>query len=69
MKFRVTDKDRYVRDGSNFAVLNTDRNALTKHQEKIAKLNQEKARDIEINNIKRDVSEMKDMLRQLLESK
>lgn len=67
MKLRVKDNERFVRDSNNFAILNTDRNAVKLHEQKLAQLKDAKNRDAEINNIKREVSEIKEMLSQLLQ--
>lgn len=69
MKMRVRENERLVRDSRNFAILNTDREGVKAHEKKMAILRKQKEQDEEINTIKRDVSEIKDMLRQLLESK
>lgn len=66
MKLRVKDDERLVRDSDNFAILNTDRNAIRTHEQKISQLRLAKTRDDEINNMKRDISDIKDMLSQLL---
>jgi len=66
---RVRENERLVRDSANFAILNTDREAVKTHEQKLAALQRQKAQEDEINTIKRDVSEIKDLLRQLLESK
>jgi hypothetical protein len=69
MKLRVEGNERLVRDSNNFAILNTDRNALTAHEQKLEKLRREKVQEEKINNLERDMSEIKDMLAQLLKSK
>jgi hypothetical protein len=66
MKLRVKDDERLVRDSDNFAILNTDRNVLSMHEQKMAQLRAAKNRDDDINNMKRDISEIKDLLSQLL---
>jgi hypothetical protein len=66
MKLRVKDDERLVRDSDNFAILNTDRSALRAHEQKIAQLRTARNRDDDINNMKRDISEIKDLLSQLL---
>jgi hypothetical protein len=65
----VKENERLVRDSDNFAILNTDKTALSQHEKKMAELRRRKAQEEEINNIKRDVSEIKALLHQLLESK
>ena len=67
MRLKVQENERLVRDSENFAILNTDRRALTAHEQKISEIRRNKAREAEINNIKRDVTEIKDLLRQLIE--
>lgn len=66
MKLRVKDDERLVRDSDNFAILNTDRNVLSMHEQKMAQLRAARNRDDDINNMKRDISEIKDLLSQLL---
>jgi hypothetical protein len=66
---KVEGNERLVRDTGNFAILNTDREAIRTHEQKMISLRRLKATEDEINTIKRDVSDIKDMLRQLLESK
>jgi conjugal transfer/entry exclusion protein len=68
MKLRVKGNERLVRDPDNFAILNTDRSALKVHEQKMEQLRRVKNQQDEINTIKRDVSEIKDMLSQLLKS-
>lgn len=69
MKMRVKENERLVRDSGNFAILNTDQEAVKRHDKKMIELRRIKATEDEINTIKRDVSDIKDLLRQLLESK
>jgi predicted transcriptional regulator len=69
MKLRVKENENLVRDSDNFAILNTNRDVLTAHERKVVQLRKQKQQEEEINNIKRDVSEIKDLLRQLLERK
>ena len=66
MKFKVKDNERLVRDSQNFAILNTDREALKVHEQKLAQIQKMKDRDTEINNLKRDISDIKEILSQLL---
>lgn len=67
MRMRVRENERLVRDGNNLAILNTDREALKTHEQKMAQLRKQKAHEEEINNIKREVGEIKALLRQLIE--
>jgi hypothetical protein len=66
MRMKVRENERLVRESSNFAILNTDRSALSSHDQKMARLRRDQAYEEELNNIKRDVTEIKDLLRQLL---
>ncbi len=66
MRMKVRENERLVRDSANFAILNTDRTVLSAHEQKMARLRREQAHEEELNNIKRDVTEIKDLLRQLL---
>lgn len=68
MKLRVADKDNYVRDTRNLAILNTDKSVLKDHERKMAQLQRQKTQEDEINNIKNDVAEIKAMIAQLLKS-
>lgn len=67
MRMRVRENERLVRDTDNLAILNTDRSALKAHEQKISQLRKQKAHEDEINTLKRDVNEIKALLRQLIE--
>lgn len=69
MKIRVQENDRLVRDTRNFAILNTDRSVLKDHERKIKHMRKQQAQADEINNIKQDISEIKEMIAQLVKSK
>lgn len=66
MRMRVRENERLVRDASNFAILNTDRSEIKTHEQKMEALRKKKAQEDEINNIKNDISEIKELLGQLL---
>lgn len=68
MKARIKDNLDYVKDMSNFAVLNTNRAAVAKHEKKMAELSRAKNIDDEINNLKSEVSDIKNMLNQILKA-
>lgn len=63
---KIVDHPVLVRDMYSKAVLNTDKSLIKKHEHRIAVLQKEQARDIEINNIKGDISEIKTLLQVLL---
>jgi hypothetical protein len=69
MRMKVEENEKLVRDSNNYAILNTDHEAVSFHDRKMMQLRRQKAQEEEINNIKRDVSEIKDMLRALLEQR
>lgn len=69
MRLKVKENERLVRDGNTLAILNTDRSAITAHEQKLEQLRRAKAREDEINSLKRDVSEIKELLAQLLKQR
>lgn len=69
MRLRVREDERLIRDTENFAILNTDREAISSHERKIRQLQKIKSQEEEINNLKQDISEIKDLLRTLLEQR
>lgn len=66
MRLKVQENERLVRDSANFAILNTDRSALTAHEQKMAQLRKVKSQEQEINTLKSDISEIKELLKQLM---
>jgi len=67
-KARVKDNLNYVKDMNNFAILNTNKSAVAKHQQKMAELKRAKLVEEEINSLKSEVSDIKDMLNQILKA-
>jgi hypothetical protein len=67
-KARVSDNMDFVKDMNNFTLLNTNKSAVAKHQQKISKLKKAKLVELEINNLKTEVSEIKSMLGQILKA-
>lgn len=67
-KARVSDNLNYVKDMSNFALLNTNKAAVAKHQQKMAEIRRAKMVEEEINTLKSEVSEIKGMLNQILKA-
>jgi len=65
---RIKENPNLVKDLSNFAVLNTDRSIIAQHKQKMAELQRKKRVDEEINNLKSEVSEIKDMLGAILKA-
>jgi hypothetical protein len=67
-KAKVSDNLNYVKDLNNFAILNTNKSAVAKHQQKMAELKRTKMVEEEINNLKSEVSDIKSMLNQILKA-
>ena len=67
-KARVSDNMDFVKDMNNFTLLNTNKSAVAKHQQKIVELKKAKLIELEINNLKSEVSEIKSMLGQILKA-
>jgi len=63
MKVNIENKPGLVRDINNMAVINTDRNALQVAREKQRKAALEKQ---EIQDLKNDVAELKQMIQRLI---
>lgn len=66
MRLRVKENERLVRDGGTLAILNTDKSVLKSHEQKMEHLRKMKAQEEEINSLKRDISEIKELLGQLI---
>lgn len=67
-KAKVKDNLNYVKDMENFAILNTNKSAVAKHQQKMAELRRAKVMQEEINSLKSEVSDIKTMLNQILKA-
>lgn len=67
-KARVSDNMDFVKDMNNFALLNTNKSAVVKHQQKMAEIRRQKHVESEINNLKSEVSDIKNMLGQILKA-
>jgi hypothetical protein len=63
---RIKEKPHLVKDLNNFAILNTDKAAVAQHKLKVAELHRKKQIENEINNLKSEVSEIKNMLGDIL---
>lgn len=63
---KIRENPNYIKDMSNFAILNTNRAAVAKHEQKMAELRRAKQTEEEINNLKSEVSEIKTMLSKIL---
>jgi hypothetical protein len=66
---KITDHKFLVRDMYSKAVLTTDTSIIRKHDKRMLDLQKEDARSIEINTLKRDMQEIKELLKSLLGQK
>jgi hypothetical protein len=66
MRLKVQENERLVRDSASYAILNTDRSALSAHEQKMEQIRRVKSQEQEINSLKSDISEIKDLLKQLM---
>jgi hypothetical protein len=67
-KARVTENKDFVKDLDSMVILNTNKGVVAKHKQKMAELNRAKHVESEINNLKSEVSDIKDMLSQILKA-
>ena len=67
-KARIKENMNYVKDLDTMVVLNTNRAAIAKHNQKMAELNRAKQVETDINNLKSEVSDIKSMLSQILKA-
>lgn len=67
-KARVKEDLNYVKDMNTGAILNTNLAAVKKHELKMAEIKRNKMVEDEINNLKSEVSGIKDMLSQILKA-
>jgi hypothetical protein len=63
---KVTDHKEYVRDLNTNAVLTVDATAKERHEKIMYQINKEKHVQEQINNLNDDVSEIKQMLKELI---
>ena len=63
---KVKDHEYLVKDTKTGAIFNTDLNIVRQHELRMKQIEKEKARDEEINKIKSDVSEIKQLLQALV---
>ncbi len=63
---KIVDHNNLVRDLSNQAILNTDLSLVRKHEKRVVDLQKEEAREQEINNLKNDINQIKELLKLLL---
>jgi predicted transcriptional regulator len=66
MKLRVKENEKLVRDSTNMAILNTDPDAVKRHEQKMAQLRKAKQQEEEINNLRQEISDIKSMMQELI---
>lgn len=66
MQFKIKGT-KYTRDVDNMAVLCNDISEVRKYNTEMQKQKENMIRDIEINNLKNDVAEIKALLKQIIE--
>lgn len=67
-KARVKENTNFVKDLDTMVILNTNKAAVAKHNQKMAEINRAKQVETEINNLKSEVSDIKTMLSQILKA-
>lgn len=65
---RVKENNSFVKDLDSMVILNTNKSAVAKHNQKMAEMKRAKQVETEINNLKSEVSDIKDMLSQILKA-
>ena len=63
---KVEDENNLIRDTYSKAILNTDTSALKRHETRMKLQEKEKNRENEINNLKKEISEIKELLLTLI---
>jgi hypothetical protein len=63
---RVEDDRALVRDVQSNAILNTDLSSIKKHDVRMKKIQKERMQQDEINTLKNDISELRDLITTLL---
>ena len=66
---RVREHEEFIRDPQTLAILNTNREALSRHEVKMRRLEKERQQEEELQEIRKDLSELKDLMYQFLNKK
>lgn len=67
MKLKVKDHNNLVRDSENMAILNTNKEAINYHNRKMMELKEKEEQREQINTLKQEVSDIKQLLQQIIE--
>mgnify|MGYP005815480049 FL=1 len=63
----INNNEDLVRDSHSKAILNTNRDALDAWKKRKIKTNQIETHELEINNIRNELDEMKNMLKEIIQ--
>jgi hypothetical protein len=66
-KIKLTDTDKYERDSHSKAILSNDHNALMAYKARKRHMQQIESYGDDINNLKNDMIEIKNLLKQILQ--
>ena len=69
MKYARVQDTTFIRDLKTTAIIQTDPVVVRKHEMRMRELEKEQAREAEINNLKNDLKEIKNLLAELLRNK
>jgi tetrahydromethanopterin S-methyltransferase subunit B len=64
---KIKDHENLVKDPQTGAILNTDNNALVRHEMRMREIEKEKRKEEEINNLKSELSDIKALLQKLID--
>ncbi len=64
---KVQEHEHLIKDISSGAILNVDKSAIVRHEKRIREIEKEKRRDDDLNNLKSELSEIKALLKALIE--
>ena len=66
-RIKLTDTDKYERDSHSKAILSSDHNALLAYKARKRHMQQIESYGDDINNLKNDMIEIKNLLKQILQ--
>lgn len=67
MKYlKVKDENNLVRDAYSKAILNTDPEILKKHAVRTKQLEEKKRQNIEINNLRQEINDLRELIDKLI---
>ncbi len=66
-KIKLTDTDKYERDSHSKAILSNDHNSLKAYKARKRHMQQIESYGDDINNLKNDMIEIKNLLKQILQ--